>query len=217
MAERPVFAPVARGTRLVDEIPVRFAWHAGMAPSQKKKNVATLHEAAARRGVAPLLEISSKSNDELGQELSAFNLKMNVHGRETTIECAYQGSKVFAEGGPFHDLYFAESSRDARRDERLRQHGRLTGFHFEDTDYPLSPTTAFYDWLYINALFRQRSRMESLQQYAGFTDIEFNPERSLNCQARSAAMFVALEKRQLIEDAIESFGTFKHLHQGGAV
>jgi hypothetical protein len=216
MAERPVFAPVERGTRLVQEIPVQFKWHSGLAPSQKKKNVAALHEAAARRGLAPLLEISSKSNDELGQDLSAFNLKVNLHGQQTTLECAYQGSKIFEQGGPFHDLYSAES-RDARRDERLRQSGRLIGFRFEDADYPLSPTTVFYDWLYINALFRQRTRMESLQQYAGFTDIEFNPERSLNCQARSAAMFVALEKRRILDDAIDSFGAFKQLHQGGDV
>ena len=48
MAERPVFLPVEGGARLVREVPVAFRWHPGFAASQKRKNVAALHAAAAR-------------------------------------------------------------------------------------------------------------------------------------------------------------------------
>lgn len=187
-----------------------------MAPSQKKKNIVALHEAAAKRGLGPLLEISSKSEREAGQKLSAFSLKLKVNGKETTVESAFQGSKVFERGGPFCDL-FSVNSREAKRDLRIKDSGRLIGFRFEGKDYPLSPSTAFYDWLYVNALFPHREWLKRLEQCAGFTDIEFNPKRSVNCQARSCATFVALQKRMLLDEAIASFDAFKGLLQTAAI
>lgn len=198
------------------EVPVTFGWHPGMAPSQKKKNVVALHTSAASRGLSPLLEVSSKSELEVGKRLSAFHLKLCVNDTDTTVECAFQGSKVFERGGPFQDLYLADN-KVAKRDQRLKESGRLIGFRFRGRDYPLSPATVFYDWLYLNALYPHRDWLRRLQRYAGFTDIEFNPKRSLNCQARSCATFVSLEKRGLLDDALESFSAFRGLLQTTAI
>ena len=44
----------------------------------------------------------------------------------------------------------------------------------------------------------------SLYKYAGFTDVEFNPSRSINCQARSAALFLSLMKRDQLDEAMQS-------------
>jgi hypothetical protein len=170
---------------------------------QKQKNVASLHEAAAAAGYAPLLEVSSKSTEKLGQHLSAFHLRVSGRRREMPLECAFQGSKVFERGGPFVDLYGADV-RDAKRDPRLRESGALIGFDFEGTRFPLEPRTAFYDWLYINAIYPHREWLVRLNRYAGFTDIEFNPERSVNCQARSCALFVSLMSKGLLHRAVES-------------
>src|SRR5665647_506740 len=115
MAERPVFIPSESGPRLVQEVLVPFAWIPGMAPSQKMKNVTALHEVARTMGLAPLLEISSKSEREVGRRLSAFSLKVTAGGINTTLESCYQGSKVFENGGPFIDL-FNVSSREAKAD-----------------------------------------------------------------------------------------------------
>ncbi|MFH1341493.1 MAG: hypothetical protein ABIL01_09845 [Pseudomonadota bacterium] len=216
MAKRPVFVPSMLGTQIVQEIPVQFHWHPGLAPSQKKKNVLELHRAASNLGFSPLLEISSKSELEVGRKLSAFHLKVEVEGRTTTVECAFQGSKVFEHGGPFVDLYWKDS-REAKRDERLRNSGKLIGFRFEGKDFPISPTTVFYDWLYFKALYPHREWLKRRDEWAGFTDIEFNPERSLNCQARSFAAFIALQKRALLEDALSSFENFRSLMQSTAI
>jgi hypothetical protein len=216
MAERPVFVPANAGTQLVQEVAIRFPWHAGLAPSQKKKNVVELHHAAEAHGLAPLLEISSKSEREVGQKLSAFHLKIEIEGRRTTVECAFQGSKVFEHGGPYNDLYWKDS-REAKRDPRLKTSGRLIGFDFEGRRFPTSPATAFYDWLYFRALYPHREWLTRLQQCAGFTDIEFNPGRSLNCQARSCAMFVALQKRNLLDKAMSSFDSFRTLLQSASI
>lgn len=79
-------------------------------------------------------------------------------------------------------------------------------------NFPLEPKTAFYDWLYINALYEHREWLRShILKYAGFTDIEFNPERSINCQARSCALLVTLLKNDWINDAVSSPAAFIHL------
>lgn len=203
--------PSQRTGRLVEETSVSFLWHKGMAPSQKKKNVSELHTAAAKRGIEPLLEVSSKSEEKLGQRLSAFNLKVELdEGGVISLECAFQGSKVFEHGGPYTDLFGVES-RDAKRDERLSSSGKLIGFRFEGQDFPLIPKTAFYDWLYIRALYPHREFLQRLHQYAGFTDIEFNPEKSINCQARSCATYVALDRLELLDECARSSERFMQI------
>ncbi len=160
-----------------------------------------IHEGLKRRFPEKnILEISSKSLTPLGIKLSAFNLKKYVPsiGKYVPVECIYQGSKVFAVGGPYIDLYLG-TSRAAKGDGRLKTSGALRGFSFEGKDYPLVPTTAFYDWLYISALMENKELADELMKYDSFTDIEFSPEKSKNCQARAAALFVALHSKGLLE------------------
>jgi hypothetical protein len=59
--------------------------------------------------------------------------------------------------------------------------------------------------------------LKRLYNRVGFTDIEFNPERSLNCQARSFATFVALEKRGILDETIHSFDRFRSLLETVAI
>lgn len=211
MAERPVFLPSQVGTLLVQEVPVAFHWHPGMAPSQKRKNVRELHAAAARLGFGPLLETSSKSEFEGGRRLSAFYLPLVGEDRTMTVESAFQGSKVFEFGGPYTDLYGRES-REAKLDSRLKSSGRLTAFQFAGQTFPLSPPTLFYDWIYTQALYPHREWLRRLERFEGFTDIEFNPKFSINCQARSCALFVALRRRGLLDAAMSSFDSFREIH-----
>jgi hypothetical protein len=208
MAERPVFIPQDGMGTLVEEIGIEFKWHAGLAPSQKVKNIEALHKSAKQQGLAPLLEVSTKSKDELGMRLSAFNLRVLVgEVGEIPLECAFQGSKVFEGGGPYRELFHVDG-REAKKDARIRESGALTSFNFEGQEFPLSPETAFYDWLYIKALLHLRGKLDLMNQYAGFTDIEFNPKRSKNCQARSCATYVALHERGMLEEAMKSRDTF---------
>lgn len=204
MAERPIFIPVIEGPALVKTKYVEFQWFPGMAASQKQKSVDSLHAAACKlAGIDKVLEVSSKSREELGIALSAFNLSFTTvkHKRTFSVECAYQGSKVFERGGPYVDI-FGKTSREAKRDERLLSSGNLTGFRFFGIDWELEPLTAFYDWLYINALKKYPSVTEQLLEYSAFTDIEFNPERSINCQAYSVALYMSLRKRNLLDEAM---------------
>jgi hypothetical protein len=215
MATRPIFVPHADKDHLVEEVVIDFRWHPGMAPSQKKKNVDELHAAAEQYGLWPLLEISSKSNEIVGQKLSAFNLVIDFEGQALPLENAFQGSKVFVDGGPYQDLYGAKPG-EARRDPRIRNSGKIIGFKLGKTTYPSEPPTGFYDWLYVRAL---RPHAEWLQRrtapYVGYTDIEFNPERSLNCQARAFALLVSLLKRGDVTNIADDYWSFTSLFHKG--
>jgi hypothetical protein len=187
-----------------------------MAPVQKKKNVAALHEAAQERGLHHLLEISSKSEREIGRRLSAFHQKVQLSdGSLISLESAFQGSKVFEFGGPYVDLYRA-APREAKGDPRLKNSGKLVAFDLEGRSFPLTPKSVFYDWLYARAIYPEREWLKRLSKLDGFTDIEFNPERSVNCQARSCAYFVALEQRGVLDEAMSSFDRFAELQSAGS-
>lgn len=204
MAKRPVFVPRIKGPALVTTHYVEFQWFPGMAISQAQKSIASLHEATRQQlQIQRVLEISSKSVQQIGVRLSAFNLMIKTarYGHEFSVECAYQSSKVFEHGGPFPDL-LEKRSADAKRDPRLNEHGRLVKFRFFGVDWDVEPRTAFYDWLYINALHRQSELAEEVVGFEAFTDIAFNPERSLNCQAYSAALYVSLHSRGLLTEAL---------------
>ncbi|MGN0514461.1 MAG: DUF6977 family protein [Lachnospiraceae bacterium] len=59
-------------------------------------------------------------------------------------------------------------------------------FSFEGNEFPLEPWTAFYDYIYLNALLENEDLAQIVLQYDALTDIEFNPNKSLNCQAKAA-------------------------------
>lgn len=204
MARRPIFTPSTEGSALVTTHSVEFVWFPGMALSQVQKSVAALHQSAHEQlQLENVLEISSKSPVEAGVQLSAFNLMITTakYGKKFSLECAYQASKVFERGGPFVDI-LQKRSIEAKRDERLNRHGRLVSFRFFQVNWPLTPRTAFYDWLYINALHKQSDLANFVLRYRAFSDIAFNPERSINCQAYAAALYVSLHERGLLTDAV---------------
>lgn len=213
MANRPIYMPSVDGKNFVTQIPIEFKWHAGFSVSQKQKSIRSLHTAAALRLKSEkILEISSKSESEIGQRLSAFSLRFRLStGQECTVECAFQGSKVFSGGGPYIDL-FGLNSRAAKKDERIRKSGRLTAFEFEGGTWPLDPKTSFYDWVYIRALHQDVELREAVLAYAAFSDIEFNPQKSINCQAQSVARYVALRNRDLHDRALTDKDFFISLY-----
>jgi len=212
MASRPIFIPNYKGEQLVKEVMVDFNWIPGMAVSQKQKNVISLHSAAAEEGLSNILEVSTKSNNSLGIQLSAFRLKLKSdQWGFITIESAFQGSKVFEGGGPYTDLYGKEG-RQIKRDERIKKSGKLLNFDFEEDKWKLEPKTAFYDRLYIRALMNNEEKIiDHLEKYRGFTDIEFNPKKSINCQARSCALYVSLKKRNILKDVLNNKKLFTEL------
>ena len=105
------------------------------------------------------------------------------------------------------------SPREAKKDPRLKSSGMLKCFFFDGKEIPISPKTIFYDWIYINALLENPSLANEVIGYDAFTDIEFNPEKSVNCQAKAAALYVALFRQGVLEQCVD-FDAFYRIVQG---
>lgn len=213
MAKRKVYRVNLTDTNFVDKIDVEFEWSPGFAQVQKQKNIRALHNNYNKiYSKDKVLEISSKSENKLGIDLSAFNLSFTTVKKNNTfsVECAFQSSKKFEFGGPYKDL-LEKDSRSAKKDIRLKTSGNLVSFEFCNEEWPLEPKTLFYDWLYINALYKKLDLYNEILNFDAFTDIEFNENKSINCQAYSAALFVSLYKRGLLSTAVQNPDSYKEI------
>lgn len=211
MATRPVFV-VRKISPYVEEEDVDFKFFPGFSEEQKRKSVDSLHDNWLKNNAGKrVLEVSTKSKSEIGRKLSAFNLISSYDGkRPIMLENDFQSSKVFRDGGPYKDLR-SVPPWEAKKDPRLSSSGPLVEFLNDGILYPLIPTTFFYDWLYVNAVYKNEDLLSVAAEYDAFTDIEFNPNRSNNCQAHSLAIAVGLYKSGELKKILNSPLSFKKL------
>ena len=182
MAQRLFFYTTGE---LVKKDLASFDWTSGLDVSQIQKNIAAFHEAIKKDGKKPL-EISTKGTVPLGVKLSAFNLKLDGFA----LECLYQASKVYENGGPYTDL-LEKKPKNTKSDPRHVSSGDLTGFRYQGIDWPLLPPSLFYDYIYYRAVQQlPENELRELAEYDAFTDIEFNNNSmsARSAQARAAAL-----------------------------
>lgn len=130
MAERKVFMPDTIASANVKAELVPFVYFPGFAISQKQKCIASLHQHIKEKfgEDQKILEVSTKAPTELGKKLSAFILSCQLkNGLSIPAENLFQAGKVFENGGPYQDLLF-KRPKDAKRDPRLRNSGKLINF-----------------------------------------------------------------------------------------
>jgi hypothetical protein len=187
-AIRPLFVPSDK--YLVEEKKLEFEWFMGMNRTQKQKSITEFHKKAKEIGYLKILEISTYSMESLGVNLSAFNLHFISEYSSGTVEELYQKSKIIKE-------------IDKKNIVKKRNYKGLlpSSFEFEKKEWPLKPLSGFYDWLYINALIQNPTFSTPLLEFQAFTDIAYNPKKSLSTQARSAALYVTLVKLKKIDEA----------------
>ena len=189
MAIRPIYI----STNIL-EIPfikrdVSFDWVKGMTSSQKCKRRDSLHYAISKTyDMNKILEISTKSNKDLGVNLSALNLTIPLsNGSEKTVENIYQLSKVY-------------------------ENNVIKEFKYNKTVFEKDPYSMYYDYLYILALYFHKDYWEELNNYDIFTDIEFNPNKQLNTQARAAAIWNTLYRNNMA-NIVENRDKFKKYYK----
>lgn len=196
---RTIFYPMERAPYVKEEriiIPEDFGFE---TIEQKQECIMFLHDVFLKNNpLKSILEISTKSLQQEGVNLSAFNLQFYVTSESRTfaVENIYQSSKVFELGGNYRDLLYV-SPKEAKKDMRLINSGKVIKYIFEsyeypfdEIEYPAKPIDAFFDYIYMTALMRNRECSEKLFEYDAFGDIEFEPLIGSNCQARAAAKYV---------------------------
>ena len=171
-----------------------FQWNGGFAITQKQKNIKNLHQSIEKSTGDAALEVSTKSMDPIGVQLSAFELKVG----NSYLENIFQSSKKYENGGPYLDLLNV-SPKDAKKDERHKNSGRLISFIQDGIEWPLEPKTAFYDYIYVLAVIEKFGKNLDLSEYSWFTDIEFNPSKSINCQARAITIYRLIQEKSAFD------------------
>lgn len=208
MAERSIYIPKQDSVG-VEIKKITFDYFPGFSLSQKQKSILSLKNSALKEGFKHFLEVSSKSDNELGIALSAFNLKFTTVKEKKTysVENAFQASKVFEHGGPYNDL-LKVSPLEAKKDPRIKNSGNLIQFNFLGIIFPNKPFTFFYDWLYINALLKNEDLASKVIDYDCFSDFEFNENKSVNCQAYSVSLYVSMKKNGIDLSCIKEKSKF---------
>jgi len=168
MAVRPIFISTGNLEKPFLRQDISFKWISGLSYSQKCKRRDSLSsEIAKLYDTKRWLEISTKSDKEIGVKLSALNLILKTSTGLDSVENIYQSSKRYS--------------------SEFLEYFKYNNCIFENT-----PTGMFYDYIYIYAIMQNKDLINELVQYDIFSDIEFNPNKSLNTQARAAAIFKTL-------------------------
>ncbi|WP_154837083.1 DUF6977 family protein [Staphylococcus sp. Marseille-Q1834] len=214
MANRYVYL-VNKNNGYYDKKNIEFKWISGFSKSQKQKNITSLHEAFSKKMPQyNILEISSKSPIDIGVQASAFNLKVKTKkGHIFTVEELFQTSKVYEKAGK-QSFLLEENLSIKEIKHKLREiddNDKLIKFECFNQEFPLEPKTYFYNWLYINALSKNTVLANKIIEFDAFTDIEFNPKRSFNCQAEACSIFVSLVKSNKLQQALTSPKEFLNL------
>lgn len=214
MAVRPVFFGNEHefSRKMID-----FKYYNGFSIQQKQKSIDSLHrEFLDLHPEYKVLEVSTKSTEELGVQCSAFNLMLTLNkGEKFSVEQVFQCSKVFKKQG--HQLLLLQSMDSKSIKKRIQQinsEDELVGFRFFTKDFPLEPKTYFYNWLYINTLVQNKELSKAILEYDAFTDIEFNPNKSINCQAEACSIYISLVKKGKLEEALKSKEDFLEIVYG---
>ena len=229
---------------------INFAFYSGFAPIQKIKSRDSMHKSILKQEPnAKILEVSTKSDDEFGKKLSAFNLMID----NRPFECAFQESKRFKISDSIitnieldtkgngkismdisdrlvreNDAYYLEPISDNPRElksllkafMKANKRAKLSHFVYKGEIFEINAGVAnsesyFYDFLYFRALRENFSKSEIRQilQYSIFTDIEFNHKVSINCQARSCALYHYALLNDKVDFYVESREKFKGLYE----
>lgn len=168
MAVRPIFISTGNMDKPFIKEDIEFTWIKGMSYSQKCKRRDSLAiEIAKLYDIKRWLEISTKSDKDIGVKMSAKNLVLTTSTGSDSVESIYQSSKVFEDG-------------------------RITSFKYNDCVFENYPAGMFYDYIYMYAILQNKDLINQFVQYDIFSDIEFNPKKSINTQARAAAIFKTL-------------------------
>lgn len=189
MANRPIYISTGDINNPFTEDSISFEWKAGYSYANKCKRRDNLKKEIAKKyDIDKWLEVSSISDKDTGRRLSALNLMLTLtNGNKYSVESIYQSSKVYNDN-------------------------HITGFKFNNTVFENNPYGMYYDYIYMVALYQNKDYHKIIDDYYLFTDLFFNPNKSLNTQARAIAIFKTLYDNDCLK-LLESVKGFKEYYK----
>ena len=87
----------------------------------------------------------------------------------------------------------------------------IVKFKFRSTEFENNPYGMYYDYLYMVALYQNQEYHELIKNYYLFTDLFFNPNKSINTQARAIAIFKTLYDNNYLK-ILKNISEFKNYY-----
>ncbi|TPR13083.1 DarT1-associated NADAR antitoxin family protein [Apilactobacillus timberlakei] len=227
MANRPVF--YVNKKNKIETIYCNFRWFPGFSYIQKNKSINSLSSAFRNKKNIDSLEVSSSSSSETGINASAFNLVLDTKQGFYTVEQLFQAGKDFYRNGEqsyilnnnsIDDIYNKrlknKLSKNAKYSVKiLNNNDYIIGFKLFNKKFPNYPRDFYYNWIYCCALNQnvnnQIELSKQIVKYDAFTDINFNPQKSINCQAKACAIFTSLYRSNFLFKALQNPKSFLKL------
>lgn len=190
MANRPIYIATGDINNPFTEDNINFEWVYGYSYINKCKRRDSLKSEIAKiYNIDNWLEVSSISDKDIGKRLSALNLMLTLtSNNKYSVEDIYQKSKIYKDN-------------------------HIIGFKFNNTEFENTPYGMYYDYIYMVALYQNSDYHELIKDYYLFTDLFFNPNKSLNTQARAIAIFKTLYDNECLS-LLESVSNFKEYYKG---
>ncbi|MDY5557468.1 DUF6977 family protein [Helicobacter sp.] len=186
---------------------------------------------------------TKNNSELLGYKLSAFNLRLDDKPLEYVFQESkrfqqnnqdsinYKGFEKYCckENDNFYLKFQNLDSINLKKEnpkrivaDFLKQNNGLYLSHFQYQgivfelfgNNPFSKSL-FYDFIYFKAIQESLSEKEQMNilGFNIFTDIEFNPQKSINCQARSCALYHYAKLNNKVNFFMESKGNFIKIYE----
>jgi len=212
VAKRLYFIPKSSYQGLILEKTVYFPEVRGDRDYSMKKTMETMHHVIrAKESGGQILEVSPYGGPE-GKACTPWLLKLKTQdGKFHPVAALYEAAKVFEHGGPYEDLK-EKRAEEILGDPRLRQSGKLMGFHFEDEAFTTTPRHKFFDYLYIRALKERADLHEALLKAEIITDVTYQMSSMYLSPARSVSYFISLYQKGLLEKVLSSSEEFDKMY-----
>lgn len=213
MAKRLYFIAKPSYQGLIVEKTIDFEYFRGESQKQKERSIESMHHAIrAFETGGKILDVSKNSDVPLGRKLSGVNLLYETDSGSYPVMNIFQSAKVFEGGGPYQDLLEEDASL-VSQDRRLKESGRILGFHFQGEPYSLTPRHYFYDWIYVSALNQHKELHDEILSYDMITDIDYNMNSMFASSARALAYFISLNRAERLEEAVSSKESFLEIYK----
>lgn len=197
-----------------------FEWSMGLAVSQLRKSIRSLHNEIRNSGYDKVIEVSTKSEDEVGRKLSPFNLMVNIEGEILPVESVYHGSKVFNDNGNMVRISECEYMKPCKIKQFIREtigvrNLKLVEFNIKGKKrFDLSSKGMCFDYIHILGASQNEELGNEIMKYDCFTDLMFKRENGIGCQARSCAMYKYLRTSGLVDRFLEKPYEFEYMYRG---
>lgn len=216
MAMRFLYKPITIKPYVELKI-VEFEWEAGMSMAQKIRSASNMYQAISDLALADnIMECSRAGETELGISLSAFNLPYYTEDA-TTVETAYQSSKVFQKNNIRYTVSFLAkgTSMDAKQNPIVRDRSySLVGMRPPNKELDASKCNSmeYYTYIYIRSMmaYLNEEQKDELKSHDGFTDIMLKWYDGIvtASQAYATAMYVGMLKAGDIDIYMRDIDSF---------